>query len=56
MRHLGLTPQSINMLGGMKVQGQTPEAVEHVKGATFPSDSESYKAQLASLQIAKQAA
>ena len=144
MGHLGLTPQSINMLGGMKVQAQTDEAVEilaaqarelqdvgcfslvlecvpsgaarrvtdllkiptigigagasvsgqvivyqdvlglnpgfepkflrtyantfgviqaalnaydrDVKGGTFPSDSESYKAQLASLQIAKEAA
>ena len=28
MGHLGLTPQSINMLGGMKVQAQTEEAVE----------------------------
>ena len=28
MGHLGLTPQSINMLGGMKVQAQTDEAVE----------------------------
>jgi 3-methyl-2-oxobutanoate hydroxymethyltransferase len=144
MGHLGLTPQSINMLGGMKVQAQTDEAVEilaaqarelqdvgcfslvlecvpseaarkvtdllkiptigigagasvsgqvivyqdvlglnpgfepkylrtyanifgviqaalnaydrDVKDGTFPSDSESYKAQLASLQIAKQAA
>jgi 3-methyl-2-oxobutanoate hydroxymethyltransferase len=28
MGHLGLTPQSINMLGGMKVQAQTNEAVE----------------------------
>jgi 3-methyl-2-oxobutanoate hydroxymethyltransferase len=144
MGHLGLTPQSHNMLGGMKVQAQTDEAVEilaalarelqdvgcfslvlecvpseaarrvtdllkiptigigagasvsgqvivyqdvlglnpgfepkylrtyanifgviqaalnaydcDVKDGTFPSDSESYKAQLASLQIAKQAA
>ena len=28
MGHLGLTPQSINMLGGMKVQAQTNAAVE----------------------------
>ncbi len=28
MGHLGLTPQSLNMLGGMKVQAQTDEAVE----------------------------
>jgi 3-methyl-2-oxobutanoate hydroxymethyltransferase len=144
MGHLGLTPQSINMLGGMKVQAQSDAAVEiltaqarelqdvgcfslvlecvpseaagrvtnllkiptigigagasvsgqvivyqdmlglnpgfepkylrtyantfgviqaalnaydrDVKVGTFPSDSESYKAQLASLQIAKEAA
>src|SRR6478609_12044870 len=28
MGHLGLTPQSINMLGGMKVQAQSDAAVE----------------------------
>jgi len=28
MGHLGLTPQSINMLGGLKVQAQTDEAVK----------------------------
>ena len=28
MGHLGLTPQSINMLGGMKVQARTGAAVE----------------------------
>src|SRR3972149_2731223 len=26
MGHLGLTPQSVNQLGGLKVQGRTPEA------------------------------
>ncbi|GAI39146.1 unnamed protein product, partial [marine sediment metagenome] len=26
MGHIGLTPQSINQLGGYKVQGKTPEA------------------------------
>src|SRR5207302_9373321 len=28
MGHLGLTPQSINLLGGMKVQARTDTAVE----------------------------
>jgi 3-methyl-2-oxobutanoate hydroxymethyltransferase len=28
MGHLGLTPQYLNMLGGMKVQAQTDEAIE----------------------------
>jgi len=34
MGHLGLTPQSINQLGGYKVQGKTPEtALKMLKGA-----------------------
>jgi 3-methyl-2-oxobutanoate hydroxymethyltransferase len=32
MGHLGLTPQSINLLGGMKVQAQTDAAVEILAG------------------------
>jgi 3-methyl-2-oxobutanoate hydroxymethyltransferase len=28
MGHIGLTPQSINQLGGMKLQGKTPEAAK----------------------------
>jgi 3-methyl-2-oxobutanoate hydroxymethyltransferase len=32
MGHLGLTPQSINMLGGMKVQARTDTAVEILAG------------------------
>ena len=28
--HIGLTPQSINQLGGYKVQGRTPEAAERL--------------------------
>jgi 3-methyl-2-oxobutanoate hydroxymethyltransferase len=32
MGHLGLTPQSINMLGGMKVQARTDAAVEILAG------------------------
>src|SRR5258707_5816414 len=32
MGHLGLTPQSINLLGGMKVQARTDAAVEILAG------------------------
>ena len=32
MGHLGLTPQSVNMLGGMKVQARTDAAVEILAG------------------------
>lgn len=28
--HIGLTPQSVNMLGGYKVQGKTVEAAQHL--------------------------
>jgi 3-methyl-2-oxobutanoate hydroxymethyltransferase len=28
--HIGLTPQSVNQLGGYKVQGKTPEAAERL--------------------------
>lgn len=28
--HIGLTPQSVNMLGGYKVQGKTEEAAQHL--------------------------
>jgi 3-methyl-2-oxobutanoate hydroxymethyltransferase len=28
--HLGLTPQSVNVLGGFKVQGKTDEQAEHL--------------------------
>ncbi len=28
MGHIGLTPQSINQLGGYKIQGKTPEAAK----------------------------
>jgi 3-methyl-2-oxobutanoate hydroxymethyltransferase len=30
MGHVGLTPQSLNALGGYRVQGKTPEAAEHL--------------------------
>jgi len=30
MGHVGLTPQSVNALGGYKVQGKTPNAAEQV--------------------------
>ncbi|MCB0415167.1 MAG: 3-methyl-2-oxobutanoate hydroxymethyltransferase, partial [Bdellovibrionales bacterium] len=30
MGHLGLTPQSINQLGGFKVQGREPDALEKI--------------------------
>ncbi len=30
MSHLGLTPQSFNMMGGFKIQGREKEAVEHL--------------------------
>jgi 3-methyl-2-oxobutanoate hydroxymethyltransferase len=30
MGHIGLTPQSINQLGGMKIQGKTPEAARRL--------------------------
>lgn len=30
MGHIGLTPQSVNQLGGFKVQGKTPEAAERL--------------------------
>jgi 3-methyl-2-oxobutanoate hydroxymethyltransferase len=30
MGHVGLTPQSVNALGGFKVQGRTADAVEHL--------------------------
>jgi len=30
MAHIGLTPQSLNTLGGFKVQGKTPEAAEQL--------------------------
>lgn len=30
MGHLGLTPQSINQLGGYKIQGKTPEAAQRL--------------------------
>jgi 3-methyl-2-oxobutanoate hydroxymethyltransferase len=30
MGHIGLTPQSINQLGGFKVQGKTPEAAQRL--------------------------
>ena len=30
MGHLGLTPQSVNALGGFKVQGKTPEAAQRL--------------------------
>jgi len=30
MGHIGLTPQSINQLGGYRVQGKTPDAARHV--------------------------
>ena len=34
MGHIGLTPQSVNQLGGYKVQGRTPQAaIELIKGA-----------------------
>jgi 3-methyl-2-oxobutanoate hydroxymethyltransferase len=29
--HLGLTPQSVNTLGGYRIQGRTPEAAEQLK-------------------------
>jgi 3-methyl-2-oxobutanoate hydroxymethyltransferase len=32
MGHLGLTPQSVNQLGGHHVQGRTPEAAERLLG------------------------
>ncbi len=35
MGHLGLTPQSINLLGGMKVQARTDAAVEILAGQAF---------------------
>ncbi len=31
MGHLGLTPQSVNQLGGYRLQGRTPEAAERLK-------------------------
>jgi 3-methyl-2-oxobutanoate hydroxymethyltransferase len=31
MGHLGLTPQSVNQLGGHRLQGRTPEAAERLK-------------------------
>ncbi|HET7150090.1 MAG TPA: 3-methyl-2-oxobutanoate hydroxymethyltransferase [Candidatus Acidoferrum sp.] len=30
MGHIGLTPQSVNALGGYRVQGKTPDAAEHL--------------------------
>ncbi|HEY6946717.1 MAG TPA: 3-methyl-2-oxobutanoate hydroxymethyltransferase [Candidatus Acidoferrum sp.] len=30
MGHVGLTPQSLNALGGFRVQGKTPDAAEHL--------------------------
>ena len=30
MGHIGLTPQSINVFGGFKVQGKSEEAAKHV--------------------------
>jgi 3-methyl-2-oxobutanoate hydroxymethyltransferase len=30
MGHVGLTPQSLNALGGYRVQGKTPDAAEHL--------------------------
>ncbi len=30
MSHVGLTPQSLNALGGYRVQGKTPDAAEHL--------------------------
>ena len=30
MGHVGLTPQSVNALGGYRVQGKTPDAAEHL--------------------------
>jgi len=30
MGHLGLTPQAVNVLGGFRVQGRTPEAAERI--------------------------
>ena len=30
MGHVGLTPQSLNAMGGFRVQGKTPDAAEHV--------------------------
>lgn len=30
MAHIGLTPQSVNVLGGYRVQGRTPEAAEAI--------------------------
>ena len=32
MGHIGLTPQSINQLGGYKIQGKTPEAAQKAAG------------------------
>jgi 3-methyl-2-oxobutanoate hydroxymethyltransferase len=30
MAHIGLTPQSLNVLGGFRVQGKTPDAAEQL--------------------------
>src|SRR5256886_13015913 len=30
MGHIGLTPQSVNALGGYRVQGKTPDSAEHL--------------------------
>src|SRR6266545_1399080 len=56
MGHIGLTPQSINQLGGYKVQGKTPAAAvrlindaealrayaSEVREGRFPTDKESF--------------
>jgi 3-methyl-2-oxobutanoate hydroxymethyltransferase len=57
MGHIGLTPQSINQLGGYKVQGKTPEAairlIEDAKAleeaGAFAIVLETVPAQLAAL-------
>lgn len=35
MGHLGLTPQSIHLLGGFKVQGKTEKSANHIKNSAF---------------------
>ncbi len=39
MGHIGLTPQSIHMIGGFRVQGQTQEAAERLKAAALALES-----------------
>src|SRR5439155_1211235 len=47
MGHIGLTPQSINQIGGYKVQGKTPAAAvrayaTEVRERRFPTEKESF--------------